>query len=121
MTATTDEWSVAYARQAAADFETFEFMQGQSVPECHKLQFLQMACEKLVKAHLCGAGGQSGTLQASHAYVSANLPVVLKQQAVYLNFSGGKARKALETARVLSREIELLAPSVKRGGQRPDN
>jgi len=119
--ATTDEWSVAYARQAAADFETFEFMQGQPVPECHKLQFLQMACEKLVKAHLCKAGGQSRTLQASHAYVSATLPVVLRQQAVYLNFSGGKARKALETARILAREIELLAPSVKRGGQRPDN
>ncbi|MHB1558163.1 MAG: hypothetical protein ACYC61_11930 [Isosphaeraceae bacterium] len=119
--ATTDEWSVGYARQAAADFETFELMQGQPVPECHKLQFLQMACEKLVKACLCGEGTQPQSLQASHAYVSANLPRILRQQAVYWNFSGGKARNALETARILAREIEILAPSVRRGGQRPDN
>ena len=64
--ATADEWSVGYARQAAADFETFEFMQGQPVPECHKLQFLQMACEKLVKAYLCGQGAQPQQLVVSY-------------------------------------------------------
>ncbi len=119
--ATADEWSVGYARQAAADFETFEFMQGQPVPECHKLQFLQMACEKLVKAHLCKGGASPASLQASHAYISASLPVVLRQQAVYWNFSGGKAKEALKAARRLAGEIDLLAPSVRRDGKRPDN
>jgi hypothetical protein len=46
-------WAVGYARQSQADFQTFEKLQPMSVPECHKLQFLQMACEKLVKSHLC--------------------------------------------------------------------
>ncbi len=47
--ATVLEWSIGYARQADADFKTFEAMQAMEVPACHKLQFLQMACEKLVK------------------------------------------------------------------------
>ena len=119
--ATADDWSDGYARQAAADFDTFGFMQRQPVPECHKLQFLQMACEKLVQAHLCKAGAAPASLQASHAYISSHLPVVLRQQAVYWNFSGGKARKALNAARRLAGEIELLAPSVRRGGKRPDD
>lgn len=54
--ATSDEWASAYARQADADFTTFETLQSLPLPQCHKLQFLQMACEKLVKAHLCGIG-----------------------------------------------------------------
>src|SRR4051794_25592722 len=112
--ATTDEWSVGYARQAAADYETFECVQGQPIPECHKLQFLQMASEKLVKAYLCGVGAQPQQLKCSHAYISANLPRILRQQAVYLNFSGGKARIALEAAKTLAREIQLLAPAVRR-------
>ena len=53
-------WACGFARQAQADFQTFERLQAMPVPECHKLQFLQMACEKLVKAHLCdGSSGRS--------------------------------------------------------------
>jgi hypothetical protein len=40
MVASTD-WSVAYARQADADLETFQKLQGLEVPQCHKAQFLQ--------------------------------------------------------------------------------
>ena len=31
--ATATEWSIGYARQAAADFMTFELLHGQNVPE----------------------------------------------------------------------------------------
>jgi len=119
--ATSVEWSVGYARQADVDFKTFEAMQSMLVPQCHKLQFLQMACEKLVKAHLCGEGTEPVALQTSHAYVANTLPVVLRQQAIFVNFSGGKAREVLRHARHLAQEIDVLAPAVKRGGQRPDN
>jgi hypothetical protein len=118
---TNAEWATAYARQADADFKTFETIQSLLIPECHKLQFLQMACEKLVKAHLCGGGTDSSSLQASHAYISKSLPVVLRQQAVYERFRGGKAEAVLRHANYLAQEIELLAPAVRRGGQRPDN
>jgi hypothetical protein len=119
--ATSAEWATGYARQADADFTTFEALQSLTIPQCHQLQFLQMACEKLVKAHLCGAGTDPGNLQQSHAYIAGTLPVVLRQQALFVNFGGSKAKEALKHAARLAREIELLAPAVKRGGQRPDN
>jgi hypothetical protein len=119
--ATSAEWATAYAQQANADFTTFWALQPLPIPQCHKLQFLQMACEKLVKAHLCGAGTDAGTLQQSHAYIAGTLPVVLRQQAIFVNFRGPKAKKVLKHVATFSREIELLAPAVKGGGKRPDN
>ena len=58
------EWSRGFARQARADFDTWNALQRYlSIPEgvrapprCQKLHFLQMACEKLAKAHLLKAG-----------------------------------------------------------------
>lgn len=119
--ATRAEWAIGYARQAAADFKTFESMQKLSVPQCHKLQFLHMACEKLVKAHLCWRGTDPATLQVSHAYVADNLPIVLRQEATFVNFTRGQVREVFKHARHLAQEIDVLAPAVKRGGQRPDN
>ena len=119
--ATSAEWAMGYARQADADFKTFEAIQSLEVPPCHMLQFLQMACEKLVKAHLCGEGADPAAMQTSHAYVANTLPVVIRQQAVVVNFVGGKAREAMKHARRLAQEIDVLAPAVKRGGRRRDN
>ncbi len=114
-------WAVGYARQARADFRTFEKLQAMPVPECQKLQFLQMACEKLVKAHLCAGRADPADLQTSHAYVAGTLPVVLRQQAAFLNFGGAAARTTLQRSKLLSSEIEALAPAVTRDGRRPDN
>lgn len=80
-----------------------------------------MACEKLVKAHLCGEGANPAMLQSSHAYVAGTLPVVLRQYASHINFTVRRAREALKRAKHLSQEINVLAPAVKRGGGRPDN
>jgi hypothetical protein len=120
--ASASEWSRGYARQADADFKMFQMLEPlRDVEACHKLLFLQMACEKLVKAHLCGGGTDPVALQRSHGYVAGTLPVVLRQQAVAVNFTGPHARWVLQHAKHLSQEIEVLAPAVKRGGQRPDN
>ncbi len=56
------EWTIAYSRMAQADFRTWNDLQGQ--PECHKRLFLQMACEKLVKANLCDSGIDPNLLRA---------------------------------------------------------
>jgi hypothetical protein len=119
--ATAVEWSNGYARQARADFETFELVQPLAVPDCHKLQFLQMACEKLVKAHLCGTGTDPAALQSSHTRVAGTLPVILRQYATSVGYTGRSARGVMATAKKRAAEIECLAPAVKRGGQRPDN
>jgi hypothetical protein len=111
--ATHAEWSRGYARQAMADFERYQALeQAVSVQSCHKLLFLQMACEKLVKAHLCGSGTDPAALQTSHGYVAGTLPVVLRQEAVAVNFTGTHARWVMHHARHLAQEIEVLAPAV---------
>ncbi len=120
--ATNEEWAGGYARQAEADFTTFLELQGQAhLPQCHKLQFLQMTREKLVKAHLIQGGADPETLQASHAYVAGTLPVVIRQQMLISGVATHAASWNMEHARLISEEIEMLAPAVTRGGTRPDN
>lgn len=56
-----DDWAHAFARQADADLRAWELYQKYpqaAAAECHKLLFLQMACEKLCKAHVIRAGIQ---------------------------------------------------------------
>jgi hypothetical protein len=119
--ATPDEWGTAYARQAQADFDTWNFLRKSELPECQKLHFLQMACEKLSKAYLCKAGSDPKHIQSSHAYTKKNLPVVLRDELVIQNAGAGLIRDFLKYARTLAREIELLSPAVDDVGQRPDN
>ncbi len=114
-------WAVGYARQARADFETYDQLRDLAVPECHKLQFLQMACEKLVKSHLCANEGNLADLQKSHAYITKTLPVILRRQGVLVGLREGLARNAGHFAKRLSAEIDCLSPSVTREGRRLDN
>jgi hypothetical protein len=54
----TNALAFAFARQAMADFRTYQFLertaiaQVEVIPVCHRLLFLQMACEKLSRARL---------------------------------------------------------------------
>jgi hypothetical protein len=116
----SEEWAKGFARQAQADFETWGRLQGlPETPECHRLLFLQMACEKLTKAHLCKAGSNPAAIQSSHAYVARNLPIIIRQQISITNPKN--AAWVLKHSEHLAREIEMLAPAVKRGGRRLDN
>ncbi len=119
--ATAAEWSGGYARQANADFNLFQTLQAEVAEQCHRLQLLQMACEKLAKAHLCGTGADPAGVQTSHAYVAKTLPVILKQTAIALNFTGPQSTAAIKLATRLAKEIELLSPAVNANGKRPDN
>src|SRR5947209_20358055 len=79
------EWVKAYARQADADFRAWELSERHPeavAAECHKLLFLQMACEKLCKAYLIRAGAQPDDLQTSHGYTAKHLPNVIRQQII---------------------------------------
>ena len=118
----TDDWVRGYARQADVDFKTWGNLQGNpSVPACHKLLFLQMACEKLCKAHLIKFGTPPETLQTSHGYVAKPLPVVIRQHIVITRQNLKGMDDVLRCSRHLANEIEVLNPAVKRNGQRPDN
>jgi hypothetical protein len=49
------------------------------------------------------------------------LPVVIRQQLIVTPVGTRSAGWIMKHTRVLSKEIEMLAPAVKRGGSRPDN
>lgn len=118
------EWSRLYARQARADFDTFDglsFTTDFSSPECHRLLFLQMACEKLTKSSLCRNSSDPDDLQSSHAYTSKNLPLIVKAQFIAFGKKKGQIQSLMTHVKHLAREIELLAPAVNRDRMRPDN
>lgn len=120
--ATRAEWAAGYARQAGADLRLFERLWPDTTADvCHKLLLLQVACEKQVKAYLCGSGSDPAVLQTSHAYTAVNLPDIVLEAAANLNYRGGRLRQAVQSAKRLGGEIELLTPSVTRAGRRPDN
>ena len=118
-----EEWRIAYAKQALADLLARErLLQHADVPDCQQLHFLQMACEKLCKAYLCGQGVDPETLRGSHAYISGPLPIIARQQYAQetrrVNVDRTWVMKAL---RSLARKIELLAPAVNDAGRQPAN
>jgi hypothetical protein len=120
--ATPAEWATGYARQADADFNAWEAIQGnQGVCVCHQMLFLQMACEKLCKAHLIQGGTPPGTLLDSHGYVANPLPVVIRQQLLFLGQNPARMGGLFVFTRHIANEIEVLNPAVRRNGQRPDN
>jgi hypothetical protein len=120
---TPEEWGTAYARQAQVDIDAWDALQSnRDLPECQKLHFLQMACEKLAKAYLCKSGADPKSLQASHAYTAKNLPLIIRRQLDTARVRNPKTiREIVKNTRRLAREIELLAPAVDAGGKRPDN
>jgi hypothetical protein len=123
MTPRHETWARGYARQARGEFEAFQTLErSPELPRCIRLHFLQMACEKLCKAYLCGSGTDPDELQTSHAFIAGPLPIIARQQFARL---GGKETtrhsQTLRQVRQLAREIELLAPTVTDGNRRPDN
>ncbi len=117
-------WAFAYARQADVDLRAWELCE--ECPEavaasCHKLLFLQMACEKLCKARLIHGGTAPELLQSSHGYIANPLPVVIRQQIVFMKRDVGGMQGVLSLVRHLAEEIEVLSPSIRRDGRRPDN
>jgi hypothetical protein len=117
-------WVRAFARQADADFKAWQLYEEHPqalATECHKLLFLQMACEKLCKAHLIQGGTPPEALQASHGYIANPLPVIMRQQIVLMRQNLSGMRGVLTHVRHLANEIELLNPAMRRDGRRPDN
>ncbi len=102
------EWRVAFAKQALADLKARDkLLEGPDLPDCGQLHFLQMACEKLCKAYLCGQGVEPSTLQSSHAYIARTLPIIARQQfAVQVGRRANDRSWMIRAIRSLSRKIE---------------
>jgi len=116
-------WRVAFAKQAQADLDARDFLvSSPQLSSCHQLHFLQMACEKLCKAHLCRHGSDPAEIQSSHAYIASVLPSIARQHLARTARQIPKSRsRVLGAIRKLARRIELLAPAVDAGGRHPAN
>ena len=117
-------WSRGYAQQAQADLNTREVLLSATVPACQHLHFLQMACEKISKAHRCLGGAAPETLMHSHGFAAKVLPQIarelLRRSAFVAHLE--VADSGIEAmVRQLAREVDLLAPTVDDDGRRPDN
>lgn len=89
---------------------------------CQKLHFLQMACEKLAKAHRFLAGDSITDVQKGHAFAAKHLETIFRQLLTARpDLQPKNPRYVLKRVRHLAREIELLAPALKAGGKRRDN
>ncbi len=120
--ATDRDWQLAYAKQARADLQAWRVLAQADLPTCQHLHFLQMACEKVCKAHLCGRGTDPRDLQRSHAHIKKQLPAIARAQ--FAREGRQQLRDntwMIRAIRSLARKIELLAPSIDDDGRHPAN
>jgi hypothetical protein len=118
---TEDERRRAFARQfiaqARSDWGVYELLSGRAdVAACHKLHFLQMACEKLAKAHrLRDTKSPVEELLSSHTGFARFMPSFCKL-ALGEKYRGKDSQLArvIKDSRALAREIEKLAPAIDR-------
>lgn len=122
----TDALAYAFARQALADFRTYQLLEREAVaspeavPVCHRLLFLQMACEKLSRARLYRQTSAHAQVKDLHTYTEKQLPTILRETYTKQNRSR-PAGNLLEVIRRLAASVQALAPAAKGGGSRPDN
>lgn len=97
----------------------------EGVAMCHSLHFLQMACEKLCKAHLYDAneGADDGEYETSHGYTSKNLHLIVQRafQRVHPNGKTAQLKKLVSLTKQLASEVCYLSPAIGKDGNRPDN
>lgn len=78
------DWAFAYARQADADLRAWGLYErhAEVAEGCHKLLFLQMACEKLYKSRLIIGGSRPADLQRGHGCIEGPPPEVIKREII---------------------------------------
>lgn len=117
-------WGDAFAKQARSDWMVFRALDQRSdIPRCHKLHYLQMACEKIAKSYrIRDTSAELGPLKASHLGFVKFVNAFLSSPAVVAEYEGKTARLIglRRSVRHIARSIERLAPAV--GGEAtPEN
>jgi hypothetical protein len=113
------DWANAYARQSRSDFTVFEAFPT-AMPDgelCHRLRYLQMACEKIAKAYrFRDTSTPMEVLLTSHVAFFKCIENVLRSPEIKRRYNSRSAelRRLLGRAGSVAREIERLAPAVDR-------
>ncbi|HTL28414.1 MAG TPA: hypothetical protein VL282_04315, partial [Tepidisphaeraceae bacterium] len=88
-----------------------------ALPHCHEFHFLQMACEKICKAHLMAKPGADALeLQKKHAYISTTLPLIARAWLARQHQHRQRETHVVTRIRKLSEKIDRLAPANSAGG-----
>jgi hypothetical protein len=106
----------AYAAQSRSDFEVYN-VHLQNAEECHRLHYLQMACEKIAKAYrLRDTPDFPEEKLYSHVFFSKFISNLLTSPQIKRRYTSQDAvlRQLGHDANRFSREIEKLAPAVDR-------
>lgn len=108
--------AAAYAEQSRSDFAVYR-VHLQNAEECHRLHYLQMACEKIAKAYRLRDTRSFGEDNLySHVAFSRFISEFLKAKALRERYRSqdAKRRHMERYARGLAASIERLAPAVDR-------
>jgi hypothetical protein len=112
------QFAAAFFDQAWSDWQAYVHLtRAPSLPRCHPLHYLQMACEKLGKAYrLRNASANVDAIVTRHVGFAQFISEFLRSPAVLEDYEGQSARhKAVcKTSFALAREIEKLAPAIDR-------
>lgn len=119
---TATEWSTAFARQAKADWLAYEcLVLHTDVPTSEPLHMLQMAIEKLVKAHLYPTFPNPALLRGTRAVISKHLPTIFKSLYARQHKGTKPSGSLMVGVRRIAIELDCLHPANEAGGSRPDN
>lgn len=124
MAATNEQWARGYALQALSDLRAREALADANVEKCHRLHFLQMAAEKVCKAHLMAAADgidRVGEIRKRHAHIAHPLPQIARHFYGKLNDNNEISPWEYSEIKRLAREIQMLAPACKGEDVREDN
>lgn len=110
------DWAAAYAAQSKSDFAVYEVLSIQrDIPTSHTLHYLQMACEKIAKAHLFrDTGTAEKKLRTRHVAFASFVKAFFISPAMRSRYVGKDAQLLGISVRAnqIAREIERLAPVV---------
>jgi hypothetical protein len=120
MSATKEEWARAYALQALSDLRARDALAVAGVEKCHRLHFLQMAAEKVCKAHLAMGSGHEN-IRKTHAYVASVLPTIARRFYATISDENQMPNWQMDRIKRMAREIEVIAPACDAGDVREDN
>lgn len=124
----SSSYATAFLKQSDADLRTYVRLSSlEEIPRCHRLQFLQMACEKLAKARLVATLAAEHDKLLSHKYIATTFKAMIQfylgNHESFESWSKPRRRAYSKGLEGLAREIEQLSPADKdqEGGPRPDN
>ena len=110
----SSQWARAFALQALSDLRARDILSAGVSDRCHTLHYLQMATEKVCKAHL---HAQGKNVRQSHRQIVGVLERIARREISGTSKSFAYSSWFMQAVAHFADEIEALAPAVRTGGR----